>query len=56
MQGEFTFFNLTKIAYADGTSASFTYDSNGNVNLSQDVKVGALVGQGAEARLTRFSD
>ncbi len=32
-QAGFTYYNLTKIAYADGTSAAFTYDASGN-NLS----------------------
>ena len=31
MQGAFTFFNLTGIHYADGTSSSFTYDANGRM-------------------------
>ena len=35
-QGGFTFYNLTKIGYADGTSASFTYDASGNVLTATD--------------------
>ncbi len=30
-QGPFTYYNLTRIEYADGTSATFTYDSAGNI-------------------------
>ncbi len=35
-QGAFTFFNLTQIQYADGSSASFKYDASGNVASATD--------------------
>jgi RHS repeat-associated protein len=35
-QSAFTFYNLTRITYADGTSISFTYDSTGNVQSVTD--------------------
>ncbi len=35
-QGDFTFFNLAKIAYADGTSESFAYDASGNLATATD--------------------
>ncbi len=34
--GGFTFYNLTQIQYADGTSAAFGYDSNGNLMSMAD--------------------
>jgi RHS repeat-associated protein len=36
IQGPFTYYNLTGIQYADGTSASFTYDVSGNVLTATD--------------------
>jgi RHS repeat-associated protein len=35
-QGGFTFYNLTKITYADGTAESFTFDNFGNVLTATD--------------------
>lgn len=35
-QGAFTFFNLSQIVYADGTSESFRYDGSGNVLTATD--------------------
>ena len=35
-QGGFTFYNLAKIAYPDGTSETFSYDSSGNVLTATD--------------------
>jgi len=35
-QGSFTFFNLTNVAYPDGSSSSMTFDSSGNVLSSVD--------------------
>lgn len=32
----FTFYNLSQIQYADGTSVSYTYDANGNVLTATD--------------------
>ena len=36
VSGPFTFFNLTQVQYADGTSQSFTYDAHGNAISSTD--------------------
>src|SRR5580700_10657002 len=36
VSGPFTFFDLTQIQYADGTSESFTYDAHGNAISSTD--------------------
>jgi RHS repeat-associated protein len=35
-QGDFTFYNLAKIGYADGTSKTFTYDAAGNILTETD--------------------
>jgi RHS repeat-associated protein len=35
-QGDFTFYNLAKIGYADGTSESLTYDVSGNLATATD--------------------
>jgi RHS repeat-associated protein len=35
-QESFTFYNLAKIAYPDGTSETFTYDASGNVLTATD--------------------
>jgi RHS repeat-associated protein len=35
-QAGFTFYNLTQIAFPDGTTSSFTYDSSGNVLTATD--------------------
>ena len=35
-QGLFTFYNLTRFGYADGTSSTLTYDSAGNVLMVTD--------------------
>jgi len=31
VQGDFTYYNLAKVTYADGTSVSYSYDASGNV-------------------------
>jgi YD repeat-containing protein len=36
VQGSFTFYNLAKIAYPDGTSEGFTYDGSGNILTATD--------------------
>ena len=40
-QDVFTFYNLSSVAYADGTSESFTYDANGNL-LSHTAQDGSV--------------
>jgi RHS repeat-associated protein len=36
VQGDFTFFNLTQIGYADGTTETYSYDASGNVLTATD--------------------
>ncbi len=36
IEGSFTYYNLAKIGYADGTSESFTYDGSGNALTATD--------------------
>ena len=36
VQGDFTFYNVTQIGYADGTKETFSYDGSGNVLTATD--------------------